>query len=451
MSAMHYEADTIAAVATPAGTGAVALVRLSGPGSWGVAEAVFRGKGRLAARRVVYGDLVDEEGRIIDDVLVTAFRGPGSYTGEDTVEIACHGGMLVTRRVLELVLRNGARAAEAGEFTRRAFLNGKLDLTQAEAVMDVIGAQSDLALRAAHRQLEGRLGNVLVGLRDELVEVLAHVEAWIDFPEEDIDPDTGAELREKTVRVAEGVERLMATAEQGRLLREGVRTVIAGAPNAGKSSLLNRMLGFERALVSELAGTTRDSIEETINLGGIPVRLVDTAGLRSETADPLEAAGMARTRRELGTADLLMEVVDASQPPAGELEGGESLPVRRLLLLNKADLGVDAGWDGRGGLRVSCRTGEGMDEVVKAVVALIAGVPGEGGDVDAAVNARHLGCLRRAASALRAAEGQLAAEAAPEFTALDLREALEAIGEVTGRTDVEDLLGVIFARFCIGK
>ena len=451
MSAMHYEADTIAAVATPAGTGAVALVRLSGPGSWGVAEAVFRGKGRLAARRVVYGDLVDEEGRIIDDVLVTAFRGPGSYTGEDTVEIACHGGMLVTRRVLELVLRNGARAAEAGEFTRRAFLNGKLDLTQAEAVMDVIGAQSDLALRAAHRQLEGRLGNVLVGLRDELVEVLAHVEAWIDFPEEDIDPDTGAALMEKTVRVAEGVERLMATAEQGRLLREGVRTVIAGAPNAGKSSLLNRMLGFERALVSELAGTTRDSIEETINLGGIPVRLVDTAGLRSETADPLEAAGMARTRRELGTADLLMEVVDASQPPAGELEGGESLPVRRLLLLNKADLGVDAGWDGRGGLRVSCRTGEGMDEVVKAVVALIAGVPGEGGDVDAAVNARHLGCLRRAAAALRAAEGQLAAEAAPEFTALDLREALEAIGEVTGRTDVEDLLGVIFARFCIGK
>ena len=451
MSAMHYEADTIAAVATPAGTGAVALVRLSGPGSWGVAEAVFRGKGRLAARRVVYGDLVDEEGRIIDDVLVTAFRGPGSYTGEDTVEIACHGGMLVTRRVLELVLRNGARAAEAGEFTRRAFLNGKLDLTQAEAVMDVIGAQSDLALRAAHRQLEGRLGNVLVGLRDELVEVLAHVEAWIDFPEEDIDPDTGAALMEKTVRVAEGVERLMATAEQGRLLREGVRTVIAGAPNAGKSSLLNRMLGFERALVSELAGTTRDSIEETINLGGIPVRLVDTAGLRSETADPLEAAGMARTRRELGTADLLLEVVDASQPPAGELEGGESLPVRRLLLLNKADLGVDAGWDGRGGLRVSCRTGEGMDEVVKAVVALIAGVPGEGGDVDAAVNARHLGCLRRAAEALRAAEAQLAAEAAPEFTALDLREALEAIGEVTGRTDVEDLLGVIFARFCIGK
>jgi tRNA modification GTPase len=449
--AMAYEKDTIAAVATPAGTGAVALVRLSGPGSWGVAEAVFRGRGRLAARRVVYGDLVDEEGRIIDDVLVTAFRGPGSYTGEDTVEIACHGGMLVTRRVLELVLRNGARAAEAGEFTRRAFLNGKLDLTQAEAVMDVIGAQSDLALRAAHRQLEGRLGNVLVGLRDELVEVLAHVEAWIDFPEEDIDPDTGVVLREKTVRVAEGVDRLMATAEQGRLLREGVRTVIAGAPNAGKSSLLNRMLGFERALVSEQAGTTRDSIEETINLGGIPVRLVDTAGLRSETADPLEAAGMARTRQELGTADLLLEVVDASQPPAGELEGGESLPVRRLLLLNKADLGVDSGWEGRGGLRVSCRTGEGMDEVVKAVVELIAGVPGEGGDVEAAVKARHAGCLRRAAAALRAAEGQLAAEAAPEFTALDLREALEAMGEVTGRTAVEDVLGVIFARFCIGK
>jgi tRNA modification GTPase len=451
MNAGSHVPDTIVAVATPPGTGAVALLRVSGPAAWELAAGVFRGRGPLRARRAVHGILTDESGNPLDDVLVTAFRGPASYTGEDVVEIACHGGVLVTRRILERLLRAGARSAEPGEFTRRAFLNGKLDLTQAEAVMDIIGAQTDLALRAAQRQLEGRIGEAVMALRESLLEVLAHVEAWIDFPEEDIDPDTGAVLVARVATVQRQAEALAATADRGRLLREGVRTVIVGAPNAGKSSLLNRLLGFERAIVSDTAGTTRDTIEETVNLGGIPVRLVDTAGLRSGAGDAIEAEGMARTRRQLETADLLVEVVDASRPATERVALGDAAPPRRLLLLNKCDLGVHPDWRGLGGHEVSCLTGTGMDAAVQAIAEAITGTPTEGGDMDAAVNARHLACLRRAGEALAAAGSRLADGEAPEFAALDLREALEALGDIVGRTDVEDLLGVIFSRFCIGK
>jgi len=446
-----YPPDTIAAVATPAGTGAVALLRLSGPQAWPIANAIFHGRGPLRPRRAVHGTITDPAGHVLDDVLTTAFRGPASFTGEDTVEITCHGGPLVTRRILERLLAAGARAAEPGEFTRRAFLNGKLDLTQAEAVMDIIAAQSDLALRAAQRQLEGRIGQTITALRDQLLAALAHLEAWIDFPEEDIDPDTGAALHARIATVAAGVQQLMATADKGRLLREGVRMVIAGAPNAGKSSLLNRLLGFERAMVSGTAGTTRDTIEETVMLGGIPVRLVDTAGLRDGSEDELERAGMARTRQQLASADLLMEVVDATLPPSHRLAFPDPLPPHRLLLLNKADLGIHPDWSGSGGIPVSCLSGHGIDQAITAITTTITGIPSEGGDTDAAVNARHLNCLQRAHHALHAALSQLNAGAAPEFTSLDLREALEALGDITGRTDTEDLLGVIFSQFCIGK
>ncbi len=437
-----YQPDTIAAVATPAGTGAVALLRLSGPQAWSIAGAIFQGRGPLRPRRAVHGTITDPAGHALDDVLATAFRGPASFTGEDTVEITCHGGPLVTRRILERLLAAGARPAEPGEFTRRAFLNGKLDLTQAEAVMDIIAAQSDLALRAAQRQLEGRIGQTITALRDQLLAALAHLEAWIDFPEEDIDPDTGAALHARIATVTSGLEQLMATADKGRLLREGVRMVIAGAPNAGKSSLLNRLLGFERAMVSGTAGTTRDTIEETVMLGGIPVRLVDTAGLRD---------GLARTRQQLASADLLMEVVDATLPPSLRLAFPDPLPPLRLLLLNKADLGIHPDWTGSNGIPVSCLSGHGIDQAITAITTTITGIPSEGGDTDAAVNARHLNCLHRAHHALNAALSQLNAGAAPEFTSLDLREALEALGDITGRTDTEDLLGVIFSQFCIGK
>jgi len=439
--------DTIAAVASPAGTGAVALLRVSGRGALAVVRGLWSG-GELKPRRAVLGSVM-ENGAVLDAVLATYFRGPASFTGEDTVEISCHGGVLVTRRILEALLRAGARAAEPGEFTQRAWLNGKLDLTQAEAVMDVISAQTDMALRAAQRQLEGAIGARVTALRDELLGVLAHLEAYIDFPEEDISPDTGAVLRGNIASVQGGIARLLATAEEGRILREGARTVLAGAPNAGKSSLLNRLLGCERAIVSQSPGTTRDTIEEVIALRGIPLRLVDTAGLR-ESGDEIEREGVARTRRMVETADLVLEVVDASAPPAVCAE----LPahgVKQLLVLNKSDLGVHESWQGRGGIPISCLTGEGMEALGEAVVHALSGEASAFTGMEAAVNARHKSCLERAAASLIAALVQLNASAGPEFVALDLREALIALGEVAGRTDTEDLLGVIFSRFCIGK
>ena len=441
-------ADTIAAIATPAGTGAVALLRVSGGEALAVAQRVWRG-GALVPRRAVYGSILDEAGLPVDSVLATFFKGPASFTGEDTVEITCHGGVLVTQLVLAQLLRCGARAATPGEFTQRAWLNGKLDLTQAEAVMDVISAQTGMALRAAQRQLEGAIGRRVIALRDALLEVLAHVEAYIDFPEEDISPDTGAVLMGRIAEVQDGTARMLATADQGRILREGARTVLAGAPNAGKSSLLNALLGCERAIVSDIAGTTRDTIEEVINLQGIPLRLVDTAGLR-ESLDAIEREGVARSRRMVETADLLLEVVDASEPPGERVVLPDESNALHVVVLNKSDLEVHPAWDHVEGVAVSCLTGQGLEELSSHIVHMLSGVHGFTG-MEAAVNARHKACLQQASRALENAVAQLSAGAAPEFVALDLREAMDAFGEVAGRTDTEDLLGVIFSRFCIGK
>jgi tRNA modification GTPase len=439
-------ADTIAAIATPAGTGAVALLRVSGKDALAVAQRVWRG-GSLEPRRAVLGSIMDEDGQPVDSVLATFFKGPASFTGEDTVEIACHGGVLVTQQVLAQLLRGGAQPAGPGEFTQRAWLNGKLDLTQAEAVMDVISAQTGMALRAAQRQLEGAIGRRVISLRDALLEVLAHVEAYIDFPEEDISPDTGAVLLARIAEVQQGITGMLATADQGRILREGARTVLAGSPNAGKSSLLNALLGCERAIVSDVPGTTRDTIEEVINLRGIPLRLVDTAGLR-ESTDAIEREGVARSRRMVETADLVLEVVDASLPAGARVKLPEESSAKHLLILNKADLGVHPSWSG--GVQLSCLTGEGMEALTTEVVNLLGGAEGFTG-MEATVNARHKACLTRAGAALSNAAAQLNAGAAPEFMALDLREAMDALGEIAGRTDTEDLLGVIFSRFCIGK
>jgi tRNA modification GTPase len=383
----------------------------------------------------------------LDEVLLTYFAGPASFTGEDVVEIACHGGGLLTRRVLELLLRSGARAAEPGEFTQRAFLNGKLDLTQAEAVMDLIGAQSDLALRAAGEQLEGRLGQAIGEVREKLLEVLAHVEAYIDFPEEDIDPETGAVLEARMAAVRQRLEALLATASQGRVLREGARTVIFGAPNVGKSSLLNRLLGFERAIVSASAGTTRDTLEEVVMVRGWPVRLVDTAGVR-EAGDPVEEAGIARTYRQLERADVVLQVVDGSV----SREGVELLEDSRvILILNKTDLGEDPSWTGVEAVRLSCAAGHGFGELEDAMERRLSGgqALGDGGLV--AINARHQDCLRRALAQMDAALGAFREGLSPEFVAEELRGSLQAVGEVVGRADTEELLGKIFATFCIGK
>src|SRR5580704_10734264 len=307
--------DTIAAISTAVGEGAIAVIRISGLEAIKVVSRIFRGSispEKMQARRSYFGEVYDATGTV-DQILLTLFRGPHSYTGEDLVEISCHGGILVTRKILSLLLNAGARSAEPGEFTQRAFLNGKMDLTQAEAVMDLIRAQTELALRAANEQLAGYLGQELTRIQDQLLTTLAHIEAYIDFPDEAISPDTGKMLIARIEEASASLVRLVATADQGRILRHGLRTVIYGEPNVGKSSLLNLFLGYDRAIVSETPGTTRDTIEETINILGIPVRLIDTAGKRSSD-DAIEREGIRRTELQLDQADLMLQVVDASLP-----------------------------------------------------------------------------------------------------------------------------------------
>jgi tRNA modification GTPase len=442
---------TIAAVATPPGMGAVSLIRISGPDALRVADLATDGKASLQAPRTArHCRITDAEGRSLDDGLLTVFPAPHSYTGETCVEFSGHGGLLATREVFGRFLACGAVVAGPGEFTRRAFLNGKLDLTQAEGVMDLIQAQTRLSLRAARSQLEGALGRRTTEARDQLLETLAHLEAWIDFPEEDIDPQTGILLRARIQDVLATVESLLATADQGRVLREGVRTVIFGEPNVGKSSLLNRLLGFERAIVSDIAGTTRDTIEETINLHGIPLRLVDTAGVR-EAADLIEAEGIQRTVRQIEAADLLLEIADASRPRPVDAVFPASA-AKHLLILNKADLGEHPSWAGADAVRLSCRTGAGFEMLSGAIRDALHFSEVDWGEHAVAINARHQASLMAARGALNAALGLLENSAAdPELASIDLREALDALGEIPGRVDTEDLLGVIFSSFCIGK
>jgi tRNA modification GTPase len=439
---------TIAAVATPPGMGAVSMIRISGPDAIRVAELATSIV--PAARLSRHCMVTDSKGQSIDDGLLTIFPGPHSYTGENCAEFTGHGGILATREVLARFLECGAVHAGPGEFTRRAFLNGKLDLTQAEGVMDLISAQTRLSLRAARSQLAGTLGRRTTEARDSLLETLAHLEAWIDFPEEDIDPQTGELLRARIRSVLATVESLLATADQGRVLREGVRTVIFGEPNVGKSSLLNRLLGFERAIVSEIAGTTRDTIEETINLHGIPLRLVDTAGVR-EAADKIEAEGIQRTARQIEAADLLLEIADASRAKPEDAVFPASA-AKHLLVLNKSDLGEHPSWKGIEAVRLSCNTGTGFDHLSEMIRDSLHFGEVDWGEHAVAINARHQQSLVLARSGLLAALELLDDPSSDtELAAIDLREALDALGEIPGRVDTEDLLGVIFSSFCIGK
>src|SRR5215469_8132943 len=486
--------DTIAAISSPIGEGAVAVLRLSGPGALDVLSRVFRGvtsSVKFVPRRVVFGEIHDAAGKI-DEVLVTYFRAPKSYTGEDVVEISCHGGVLVTRRVLDLLLAAGARSAEPGEFTQRAFLNGKMDLTQAEAVMDLIRAQTELALRAANEQLAGHLGRELTKIQDDLLTTLAHIEAYIDFPDEGISPETGKMLLDRLEETGASLARLVATADQGRILRHGLRTVIYGEPNVGKSSLLNLLLGYDRAIVSETPGTTRDTIEETINVRGIPVRLIDTAGKRS-SKDSIELEGIRRTELQLAQADLVLQVVDASLPAHGDAEtsGLSNDPVRRsswstpatlqepaksgvsddpansenerelptsgseqknrILILNKVDLGINPDWESGHGVRFSCRTREGEEALNQAIWDFVMAGGLGSQDFRIAISVRHQACLQKAITEVEAAKRGLANNDLPELISIELRGALDAVGDVIGRHDTEDLLGRIFSEFCIGK
>jgi tRNA modification GTPase len=438
--------DTIAAPATPFGAGAIALTRVSGPDALAVVDKIFRGKRTLrdsASGRVTNGR-IEKAGCLIDEVLVTVFRGPRSYTGEDVVEISGHGGVVVARAVLEAVLASGARLAEAGEFTQRAFLNGKMDLTQAEAVMDLINARGEASAQAAAGQLEGRLGQAIEELRGELLTALAHLEAFIDFPEEGIDPESGRVLLQRMAAVSAKVKQLLATADEGRMLREGVRLVIHGKPNVGKSSLLNLLLGYDRAMVSDVPGTTRDTIEENLTLRGIPFRLIDTAGLR-DSDDPLEVEGMRRTRDRVAAADVTLRVVEATNFAADQPADS-----KEILVINKIDL-VPEVVIPDGAVGVSCLNRGGLEELVELLVQR-ANLADLGRFEEAvAINTRHRGCLEKAAAALDAAKISLERSDPPELTSLELRAALASVGDIVGAVDTEDLLGEIFSTFCIGK
>jgi tRNA modification GTPase len=439
--------ETIAAISTAAGEAAIALIRISGKDAIEVADKVFRGKQRpsgLASQTQHLGEIV-ENGAIIDQVMLAVHHAPASYTGEDLIEISCHGGALVTAKVLETCLRAGARGARPGEFTERAYLNGKIDVTQAEAVIDLIRAQTDLALRSATEQLTGRLGDEFRNLRQRLIDIIAHVEASMDFPEEGISPDDVATICDRLESLRNEIDKLLATAETGRILREGLRVVIFGATNAGKSSLLNRMLGFDRAIVSEMHGTTRDSIEERINLRGIALRLFDTAGLRAPE-NLVEREGIERTQRTLETADLRLHIVDASASRPGDF----TMNPDELLILNKSDLPEHADWSSTDAIRISCKTSAGLPKLADEIYRRIGGVK-LNAESPLAINARHRDQLRRASDAIARALAAIGAGATPEMFAIDLQEAQHAVDELLGGGDEEAVRDAIFSQFCIGK
>lgn len=447
---METQGETIAAVSTAPGEAAIAIVRLSGPDAVAVADAIFSGAEKPSAfpPRVQHFGAIRNGKAMIDQVLLSVHRAPASYTGEDLVEISCHGGNLPAARVLEAALRAGARAARPGEFTERAFLSGKMDLTQAEAVIDLIRAKTDLALRSAMEQLEGSLGRRIGAIRDELIDLTAHVEASLDFADEDITPDEGKKVHARLHSIMEKIGDLLATADRGRVLREGVRVVIYGPTNAGKSSLLNRLLGYDRAIVSAAPGTTRDMVEEAMELEGVLVRLRDTAGIR-ESRDDVEQEGMARTRQSLHQSDLALHVADGSAArPSGF--GADDPQHMTILVLNKGDLTEHADWTGTPAARISCKTGAGLD-VLRSEVAKRIGADNLQAESATAINTRHRDCLRRALDFCRRAEEAITNGSTPDIYTIDIREALNAVGELIGAVEHEQILDSVFGQFCIGK
>ncbi|MBU6400624.1 MAG: tRNA uridine-5-carboxymethylaminomethyl(34) synthesis GTPase MnmE [Verrucomicrobia bacterium] len=453
--------DTIAAIATPLGQGGLAVIRLSGPGALAVADRSFRpaGKGSTPPSRATTHTLhfghIHQGGQVVDQVLLAVMRAPRTYTREDVVEITCHGGVLAAKLVLDTVLENGARLAEPGEFTKRAFLNGRLDLAQAEAVADLIHAQTELSLAAANEQLAGKLSQRINRLRDEMVKTLAHVEAHIDFPEEDIAPDTKEQLLQRLEHGVHFMDELLRTAPEGQILRRGIRAAIIGRPNAGKSSLLNQLLGHDRAIVSPIPGTTRDTIAETANIRGLPIVFVDTAGLR-EAGDELELEGIRRSRQALAAAELILHVLDAAEPwtTTDARYWAEFAAKKRVVVRNKVDLPVRLALP-RGleapVIDVCCLTGQGLEALKDAIKELVwAGAIGTE-MLQVMINSRHQDALRRAREATVNTLDALRGDRTLEVVAMELRIAVNAVGEIVGQTTTEDLLDSIFSQFCLGK
>lgn len=465
--------DTICAIATPVGEGGIGILRLSGPRSLVVAETVVKLRSgaplqsitthtlHLADLRIPSSWARENSVRIkvspiIDEGLVVYMKGPRSFTGEDVVEIHSHGGGLILSSLCRACVVAGARLAEPGEFTKRAFLNGRLDLSQAEAVLDTIRAKSLAGLTVAQRQLRGDLAKEVGAARQALVSLLSRLEAGIDFIEEDIAFMAPAELERVIAEVGVMIQRLQATASEGRLLRDGARVVIVGRPNVGKSSLLNRLLGEDRAIVTEFPGTTRDAIEESLDLGGLRAHVVDTAGIR-DTGDAIELEGIRRSRAAQSEADLQLVVVDGSSPLSSDdrslIEGTRSS--KHIVVINKADLGLQfspavVGYDANC-VTISARTGVGIEDLKEAIRLQLVGPGGETKDSVMVTNVRHQTALMRAGDSLHQASESIAEGFACELVALDVRAAADALGEITGEITTDEVLDQIFSEFCIGK
>ncbi|MDI1320556.1 MAG: tRNA uridine-5-carboxymethylaminomethyl(34) synthesis GTPase MnmE [bacterium] len=450
---MSFPSDTIAALATPVGTSAIAMVRASGAQVATLATEIF-GATPLP-RTVRHADYRDARGQLVDDVLFTYFAAPNSFTGEDTLEISCHGNPFIVQKILEDLLARGCRAAEAGEFSKRAFLNGRMDLSQAEAVMDLIHARSERALAAANLQLRGSLGRHMNSLISQLINILAEVEAYIDFPDEDLPTaDRKAVLRDLDV-LTTATSRLLATCHYGQLLREGIKTVILGEPNAGKSSLLNRLVGHERALVDPEPGTTRDYLEELILAGPHALRLIDTAGLNLSPS-PLEKRGIEKSLEQAAEADLFLWVIDTTRPlpvlppvVAARLSAANTIAV-----FNKCDLPAvspDLLPYNFSSVKISALTGRGLEALQAEISRLADGFKVGVGDELIAINVRHAHALEQAKQSLEAAHQKLSLGITSELVASDLRVSLDALGQISGKIDNEKILDRLFSSFCIGK
>ncbi|SDW76835.1 tRNA modification GTPase [Marinococcus luteus] len=457
------ETDTIAAISTPSGEGAIAIVRLSGDEALDIADHVYKGKKSLhdvVTHTIHYGHIIDPaDGSVIEESMISVLRAPKTFTREDIVEINCHGGLVSVNRVLDNVLSQGARLAEPGEFTKRAFLNGRIDLTQAEGVMDLIRAKTDRAMQSALKQVEGRLSERIRKLRQKLLETVANVEVNIDYPEFDADVVTTNVLKENVAFVGEEIDQLLVTARQGKIMREGLGTAIIGRPNVGKSSLMNNLVHENKAIVTEVPGTTRDVLEEYVNVRGVPLRLIDTAGIR-ETEDIVEKIGVERSRQVLQEAELILLVINSAEPLSDEdralFQAVQGMNV--IVIMNKTDLPKQVDEEelreytsGRPIIAASFLNDEGIDSLEEAIAHLFFDEGVEAADMNYLSNARHIGLLNQAKRSVNDALEAVEMGVPVDMVQIDITRAWEQLGEIVGENVHDGLIDQLFAQFCLGK